>query len=349
MAQKGEFTKRAFLNGKIDLAQAEAVLDLVKAQTREGAGLAVRQLEGRLSRIVISTRIRLLGMMAELEARIDFPEDLPSLNYNAFIKRLQPFIKEIDKLLASSVSGRIYREGLPMAIIGKPNVGKSSLLNALLGEERAIVTEIPGTTRDAIEETLSVQGMPLRIIDTAGIRHPRDKAEEFGVDRAEKELDAAELALIVIDASEGLDGLDRMVLNRATGKPGIVVLNKVDLGTKASLAEVDALSKGMTAFKTSALRRKGIEELKFGILELIKAGFNLPGEDAITINVRHRECLLKAKEGLERSLASCRKGLPVDFITIDLKDAILALGEVTGELVSEEVVNTIFEHFCVGK
>jgi tRNA modification GTPase len=349
LAQKGEFTKRAFLNRKIDLAQAEAVLDLVRAQTADGAGYAVRQLEGRLSRAVKDTRDRLVHMLAGLEVLIDFPEDLPEIDYKAVIKSLRARIKVIDNLLASADSGRIYRQGLATVIVGKPNVGKSCLLNALLGEERAIVTELPGTTRDSIEEVINIRGLALRVIDTAGIRHARDKAEEFGIERAQKELEAADFVLIVIDASKRLSSLDRKVIGMAQTKRGVIVLNKVDLGQKVKINEIRSFSKGFQIFKTAALYDMGISELKKGIYAHVGNLFKLIGRDSLTINERHRECLEIARKGLITALASALKRLPVDFITIDVKGAIIALGEITGELVSDEVINTIFDQFCVGK
>lgn len=349
LATRGEFTKRAFLNGKLDLAQAEAVLDLVQAQTSEGAGFAVRQLEGRLSKTVSETRRKLVNTLAELEAIIDFPEDLPGLNYNAFIRKLMGHIEEIQALLMSAASGRVYRKGLASVIVGKPNVGKSCLLNALLEEERAIVTDIPGTTRDSIEETINVNGLPLRLIDTAGIRHPKDRAEEFGVERAERELSAADFVLTVIDASERLDELDKAIINKASEKVGVVVLNKVDLGIKVDLSGLEWQTKGLPLFKTSALYGQGIRELKLGIFENVRSRFGLPGTDAVVINARHKECLERAREALRKTIESSKTRQQVDFLTIDLKDAIVALGEVTGELVSDEVINAIFDQFCVGK
>jgi tRNA modification GTPase len=349
LAQKGEFTKRAYLSGKMDLAQAEAVLDLVNAQTAHGAGFAVRQLEGKLSNIVKGIRSGLVDMLAELEAQIDFPDDVAELNYDQFVQRVGGTIQKIDKLLASAGSGRIYREGLPTVIIGKPNVGKSSLLNTLLGEERVIVAELPGTTRDAIEETVSVHGMPLRIIDTAGIRHPKDRAEEFGVERAQKELDAADFTLVVIDASAELDGLDKMVLDRASGKHTVLVLNKIDLGVGINLNELGELVNGSPIFKVSALTGEGVEELKEGVFKYIQSHLGDPFEEAVVINARHKECLVRAKASLERASRSASQVMPADFITIGLRGAVVALGEVAGEQVSEEVINTIFERFCVGK
>jgi tRNA modification GTPase len=344
LAEKGEFSKRAFLNGKIDLVQAEAILDMVKAETVEGAGYAVRQLEGKLSKIVFEMRERILRLVAELEAAIDFSDDVPEPDREELGKRIGDLIIEIDKLLSTYDVGRVYRNGIATVILGKPNVGKSSLLNALLGEERAIVTEIPGTTRDAIEEVVNVQGIPLRIVDTAGIRHPRDKAEEFGVARTEKELEASELALVVIDGSQKLDELDAMVLEKVRGRKAVVVINKSDLG-----CNIDESRVGGWSFKTSARFGAGIPELIDGLHSYIQEDFGAQGNNSVAINARHKQCLLRAKEGLSRASESNSNGLSADFLTIDLKESVLALGEITGEIVSEEIINMIFDQFCVGK
>lgn len=349
IAQKGEFTKRAFLNGKVDLAQAEAVLDLIQAPTASSAGFAVNQLEGRLSKEVSGMRAKLLGLLAELEAEIDFPDDVAALNLDGLKSKLEGLVKEIDGLLKNPQSGRIYREGLATVILGKPNVGKSSLLNVLLGETRAIVTEVPGTTRDAIEERVCLSGLPLRIIDTAGLRHPIDRVEELGVKRTEKELSSADLALVVIDASKELDDLDKMVMSKARSKRAILVLNKIDLVEKVDLGALCEMAEGAPVFKTSALLGQGINELGEGIFAYVRNEFKLPEKDSVTINARHRECLQRASEGIARAAQACRKKLASDFITIDIKEAVVALGEITGELVSEEVINNIFAKFCVGK
>jgi len=339
LAQRGEFTKRAFLNGKLDLAQAEAILDLVNTQSARGAGLAVRQLEGRLSAVVKELRQKLVSMLAKFEVRIDFPDDYPKTNYDAVIRKINAHTQVISDMLRDTQLRRVYRQGLATVIVGKPNVGKSCLLNALLGEDRAIVTDLPGTTRDSIEETININGLPLRIVDTAGLRHPRDKAEQFGVKRTEQELAAADLALVVIDASKQLDKLDRSIIKRAKGKQCIVILNKADLGCKVKL-------KG---YKVSALFGKGIKELKQGLFLAVTNRRETAGNDSVAINERHAECLRGAERALLNAAECCRKGASVDLICIDLKDAIVSLGGVTGEQVSEEVINSIFENFCVGK
>lgn len=351
LAEKGEFTKRAFINGRIDLSQAEAVADLVSAPTGQGAGLALNQLKGKLSQVVRELKAKLLDVLASLEAVLDFPDDVPEIDCNNVESRLAGCVEEVEKLIEGFKVGRIYREGLSTVIVGKPNVGKSSLLNALLGEERAIVTEVPGTTRDTIVEMMDVRGLPLRIVDTAGIRQPRNKVEEFGVERTAKEIDAADFVLVVLDASEKLNRRDREIVLKGKGKAGVLVMNKIDKGVKIADADVRKLSNGFRVFKTSALYGKGIRELIDGIYGLVhsKAAANLTGNDAVAINARHRECLGRAKAALRKSIEGCHKRLPADFITIDLKDAVVALGEISGELVSDEVLDEIFDRFCVGK
>ncbi|MFH1684529.1 MAG: tRNA uridine-5-carboxymethylaminomethyl(34) synthesis GTPase MnmE [Candidatus Margulisiibacteriota bacterium] len=348
LATRGEFTKRAFLNNKLDLSQAEAVLDLVKARTTLGAGHAVNQLEGKLSGIVAELKARVMQVMAGLEAQIDFPDDVPSLDHDALIDQLNSIREEIASLISSASDGKVYKEGLATVIVGKPNVGKSCLLNALLGEQRAIVTDQPGTTRDAIEELLNLDGLALRIIDTAGVRPPQDKAEELGVERAEKELLTADFALVVVDASEPLNDLDKKVINMASNLPKVVVLNKVDLGDVVDKGSIEAIAGKCPVFEVSALYGNGMKEFKKGLSEAIRPGRDGCG-NAVTINARHLECLIRADSGLERAIASCNGRMTVDFITIDIKDALLALGEISGEMVSEEVINAVFEQFCVGK
>jgi len=320
------------------------VLDLIAAPTEKSARFALGQLEGRLSKIALDMRKKLLGLLAEVEAAIDFPEDVPELNYKELHKKIGEQVEKIEGLLKTAMIGKVFKEGLATTIIGKPNVGKSSLLNSLLGEERAIVTDVPGTTRDTIEEVLDVHGVPLRIIDTAGIRHPKDRVEEFGIVRTEREIADADFIVMVVDASQGLDEMDKVVILRGKGKKGVVVLNKIDLGRKITDKELKGLTNGFKVYETSALTGQGINELIDGIHQGVQGFCGGEGESAIAINSRHRECLTRAKEGLERAIEG-----QDDCIAIDLKEAVMALGEISGELVSEEVINAIFEKFCVGK
>ncbi|MBN2058521.1 MAG: tRNA uridine-5-carboxymethylaminomethyl(34) synthesis GTPase MnmE [Candidatus Saganbacteria bacterium] len=349
LAQNGEFTKRAFLNKKLDLAQAEAVLDLVSASTSEGAGYAVRQLEGRLSALIKDLRQKLIANQAELEAQIDFPDDIAPLDRKAFSRKISAISAKISNLLATAEAGRIFRQGWAVAIIGRPNVGKSSLMNALLGEDRAIVTNRPGTTRDTIEEAANLNGMPVRLIDTAGLRKPRDVVEKIGVDRADKEMAAADILLVVIDGAQKLAQQDIKVIHKVKHKRVVFILNKADLPTAVKPKELRKLIGRQPVYLTSALYGSGIGQLKKGLARAV-AQKGAGGHDPLVlINSRHRDCLIRANEALARTTASLRSKAPIDCITIDLKSAIMALGEISGELVSEEIINQIFEQFCVGK
>lgn len=349
LAEKGEFTKRAFLNGKMDLAQAEAVIDLIRARTKESVRAAASQLRGGLSKRIKELRDGLLSSLATIEANIDFPDDVEEPSREGLQGFFTNTLGSIDALLSTASTGKILREGLATVILGKPNVGKSSLLNALLREERAIVTEIPGTTRDIIEEGLSVKGIPLRIVDTAGLRKASGKIEKLGQEKTKGALDRAELVLCVIDASEKLEGEDRKALKDSQGKNTLVILNKIDLGQKVSEEEIESLLPEAPRVRTSALYGEGIPELEDMIAKLVASDKILAGNEAIVSNVRHKECLICARESLKKALESKEKGLPGDFIAIDLKGAIVALGEVTGETVTDEVLEKIFEEFCVGK
>ncbi|MFH1361757.1 MAG: tRNA uridine-5-carboxymethylaminomethyl(34) synthesis GTPase MnmE [bacterium] len=344
LAQRGEFTKRAFLNKKLDLSQSEAVLALIQAPTAKGAGFALQQLEGRLSKTVNNLRLRLVNLQAELEGALDFSDDLPPLDYSRFQLGINAIISEVSQLLASASSGKIYREGLSTAIIGKPNVGKSSLLNAFLKEERAIVTDVPGTTRDAIEELININGLPLRIIDTAGLRQTKDRLEGSGIERTEKELAAADFVLIVLDRSQEIDALDKMVLDKARGKPGVVVLNKSDLPKR-----LNDKGLGKIFFDVSALTGAGVHELSLGIFNEVQKNLGQESSSSVIINSRHKECLSRAQGSLVKSAETVSKKLSPEFIAVDLKESIVALGEVTGEIVSDEIINTIFDQFCIGK
>lgn len=346
LAERGEFTLRAFLNGKIDLAQAEAVLGLIQARTERGVEAAAAQLGGRLSREISALRERILHMLAEVEAEIDFPEDVEQINLDEIAATLFSCISEVDRLLSAANYGRILREGVRTVIVGKPNVGKSSLLNALLGEERAIVTDMPGTTRDTIEETLSIEGFPFTIVDTAGIRHPKDKAEEFGVERARREMLSSDLFLLVFDGSQPLEEDDLRLLEEAQRKNGIIVLNKLDLGCRISL---NGFGKSLRVHKISALTGHGVEDLKQGMLDHILEDKVVVGEPIGIFNARQKECLLRACESLNRALSLIRSGSIDERLASDLRGAVVALGEVSGEEVSEEIIKTIFEKFCVGK
>lgn len=346
LADRGEFSKRAFLNGKMDLLRAEAILDLVSARTVKSLEAASSQLKGILSNAISGLRNELLEVLAEIEAGIDFPEDVEEVGGGQLGGRIGEIRRRTETLLETAAAGKILREGVRMAIVGKPNVGKSSLLNALLGEARAIVAEMPGTTRDTIEEVIDIKGLPAVVVDTAGIRHPRDKVEDFGVDRARKEIAGADIAMVVLDASSELTDEDKLVLEAVSGSRLILVLNKIDLGDVVSL---NGLGSGRPIFRVCALTGAGVDGLRDGIFNFVVGGIDLDGVGGALINLRHREGLMRAQESLARAIEACKAGVLVDLLSIDIKEAIVALGEISGEEVSEEVIDSIFERFCVGK
>ncbi len=349
LASRGEFSKRAFLSGKLDLIKAEAVLDLVNSSTSAGAGHAVRQLEGRLSSVISEIRGKLLIILANLEAIIDFPDDVHGFDAGSTAETMRKLLEKIESLQNTANLGKIFRHGLCTAIVGRPNVGKSSLLNRILGENRAIVTQYPGTTRDVIEEVANVRGLPVRLIDTAGICESVDNVEQIGVGRAKNELESADLVLLVLDGSANVTEQDIKIINSVQAKQAFVVLNKADIGLAVDKLEVGAISKNAKMFEVSALTGEGIDVLLSGIYDFASNSARPMGKDAVLINSRHKECLNKAKIALANAIDTCFNGFSADLVAIDVKGAILALGELSGEEVSDEVINHIFEQFCVGK
>ena len=345
LAGPGEFTLRAFLNGRLDLAQAEAVADVVEAKTDAGLRLAVAQLGGQLSGQIASLRARLLGALAWIEASIDFEEDeIPEADLDGDLEAAQ---EALVALVAGAERGVIYRQGIHTAIVGQPNVGKSSLLNALLRVERAIVTPIPGTTRDTLEETLNLHGIPLVLVDTAGIRDaPRDEAEGLGVARSREAISRADLVLLVVDSSRPVDAGDREIASLAGNKPAIVVANKTDLPAVPIAAD---LLLNSPRVEISALTGAGIDDLEEAIRERVFAGQVLASDEALVSSPRHRDVLRRALEHVDAAVHARREGLPLDFVSIGLHSAVNALGEITGETVSETLLETIFSRFCVGK
>jgi len=350
LAERGEFTKRAFLNGRLDLAQAEAVINLVKAKTREGSLLAASQLKGSLSSKINSTRDGLLKLLAEIEASVDFPDEVDDIKAAELISVLNKSIVDINGLLDTADAGIIYRDGISIAIIGKPNVGKSSLLNALLREDRAIVTDEPGTTRDTIEETLNIKGIPARVIDTAGIRHSTSMIEKIGVDRALTALNKADLVLLVVDISQKLSAEDTRLFDASRNSKVIIALNKSD---RPHILTIDSFKKDMgilsPVIKLSALTGNGIPELESAIYDSVIDNKVVAESTDIMINLRHKQCLIRAKENIVKAAGSVNSSIQPDLVSIDIRDAVSALGEVTGEAVSDEIIDRIFEEFCVGK
>jgi len=353
LAEPGEFTKRAFLNGKIDLAQAEAVNDLIRAGTDSSRAVALRQLEGGLSTRIRQVNERVLGVVAAIEAAIDFPDDVPEPDPVWIESEVLAVRTEIDELLSSFGRGRIYREGLRVVIVGRVNVGKSSLLNALLRHARAIVTPIPGTTRDAIEESLQIQGIPIVAIDTAGLRDSEDPVERIGIEMTAKSLESADIVLLVLDISEGITDADIGLMDRIADKPAIAVLNKVDLlKDDARCPDADGYletpARKLPAVRTSASSGEGVDELEDRIAALVGAE-GVSTESIVVTNLRHQRALASASESLSHVLTATSASEPIDLLSVDLIAARSALGLVTGETASEDLVDRIFSEFCIGK
>jgi len=349
LAGRGEFTKRAFLNGRLDLAQAEAVIELIKAKTKEGSLLAASQLKGTLSSKIREARDSLMLLLAEIEASIDFPDEIPDIDAKKAKRTLEAALNTVNKLIDTAHMGKIYREGISIAIVGKPNVGKSSLLNALVREDRAIVTDEPGTTRDVIEETVNIKGIPARVLDTAGIRHSDSKTEKLGIDRAIKAIEQADIVLLLIDISQPLTSEDVELIYRTTDKKRIIVLNKSDLTHKLNPKDVTSKTGTIQPVEVSALKGDGVGDLEKAIFDSVISNKVVAENTEVMVNLRQKEALVRARECTQRAIESAEKKMQADFVSIDLKGAIAALGEVTGEVVSDEVIDRIFEEFCVGK
>ncbi len=351
LAGPGEFTLRAFLNGRLDLAQAEAVADMVAAPTDLSLKAAREQLGGRLSREVTAVRDRCLDLLARLEAEIDFTEDdVPAVDRREAAADITSMISHVGRALAHSGRGRLLRTGVRLAIVGSPNVGKSSLLNALLRSDRAIVTDIPGTTRDTLEEQLDIRGVAFVVVDTAGVRGAADSIESEGIARTRRALGEADIALLVLDSARDLDESDRAVglMVGEYGLPVLTVLNKTDLPQVLSTDRATELTEAPSV-RTCALTDEGVEPLRIALLELIDAGDIRSDELPMVTNVRHEEALRIAEDHLEGSAKAVDDDLPADFIAIGLHGAVRVLGEITGEDASEDLLDSIFIRFCIGK
>ncbi|MEW6232778.1 MAG: tRNA uridine-5-carboxymethylaminomethyl(34) synthesis GTPase MnmE [Chloroflexota bacterium] len=347
LANPGEFTLRAFLNGRLSLDQAEAVLDIVQAKTQVGLRLAMEQLGGRLSAQVRPIRQEIMGVLAYLTASIDFAEDeIPEQDIEAPVKNARAALQQ---LIANADAGIIYRQGLRTAIVGAPNVGKSSLLNALLRTSRAIVTPIPGTTRDTLEETLNLRGIPLCLVDTAGIVQTDELVEKLGVERSRLAIDQADLILLVVDGNRPPAQADREIAALIGNRPAILVINKSDLFPAPSPPEVGDLLPDRPTVSISALTGQGLVALEEAIESLIFSGKAIASDALAVTSARHKEALQRAEERLAAAETSIQQGLPADFVSIDLTAALNSLGEITGETVTEELLETIFSRFCVGK
>jgi tRNA modification GTPase len=352
-AEPGEFTRRAFLNGRVDLSQAEAVIDVIKARTEQAERMAIQQLEGRLSAEITALRDCVTESCALVETYIDFPEEEVELPDSAsFISSMQDILDRLSALSRSFEEGRLFREGAAMAIVGKPNVGKSSLLNTLLKKDRAIVTDLPGTTRDIIEEGLNIDGIPVRIMDTAGIREAHDLVEAEGIRRSLAAIEGADIILAVYDASRVLDRADRQIIGKVNNKKTISVINKWDI----SNGDFDAEDNGLNIYPTvkiSALRGEGIDVLKDTIVAALLSNKAMPGQDSaadiLITNVRHKQLVDGAFASLWQARGTFEKGEPLEVTALFLREALNSLGEIIGVVTTDDILNKIFAEFCIGK
>jgi tRNA modification GTPase len=351
MAQPGEFTRRAFLNGRIDLTQAEAVIDMIKAKTMVSLQIANQQLRGWLYRELAELKTSLVQHLALIEAHIDFPEEeIEPTPLREMERELVGMIQKLEEWVTSYEEGKIFREGISCAIIGKTNVGKSSLLNVLLKEERAIVTPIPGTTRDVIEEVVNIYGIPVRLIDTAGLRKAKDSIEQEGVRRAKERLAGSDFILLMLDGSRDVDEEDREIFEEVKRKKKVVILNKEDLLQKISLGEVKDRFVDDPIVSISALKSEGIDDLKKTIYtSLIQRDVRASSEHLIVANIRHKNALIQIRDNLSNAIKGMGEGISFEFIAFEIRSALEALGELVGETTNEEVLDRIFDQFCIGK
>ena len=349
LSEPGEFTKRAFLNGRIDLSEAEAVMDLIRSKTDESAKIALEQAQGKTSKKVKEVSSKLLDALAHIEAAVAFPEDdVEDVVSEKVKKSVGEVIDEVESLIENSNAGKIYRDGLNTIIVGKPNVGKSSLLNTLLQEKRAIVTDIPGTTRDVIEEYVNIKGIPIKLVDTAGIRETEDLVEKIGVEKSKEYLEKADLVILMLDNSRALEDQDKEIIEFVKDKKAIIIINKMDLISKLDLNYIKERFSEENIVYTSINTESGVEEVKDKIASLVNSG-HIAIKDVYITNVRHRDVLVKAKESLIGGLNALEINMPLDMASVELKDAYLKLGEITGEAYSEDILDKIFSDFCIGK
>nr|WP_330392738.1 tRNA uridine-5-carboxymethylaminomethyl(34) synthesis GTPase MnmE [Asaccharospora irregularis] len=350
LAEKGEFTKRAFLNGRIDLSQAEAIIDVIKSKTDKAHEIAQTQLEGTLSNKIRELRMNVTELLAHVEVAIDYPEeDIEHITYKTLKDKAEILRDEIKKLYDTAESGKIFRDGLKTVIVGKPNVGKSSLLNSILGENRAIVTDIPGTTRDVIEEFVNIKGIPLKIVDTAGIRETDDIVEKIGVKKSRESLSTADLVIAVLDSSRKLSEEDFEILENLDKKKAILILNKVDLNQKIEEEKILQYVDNDSIIRISALNNEGIEILQNKIEDLVYNGEVKNSSDLVITNSRHKDALNKAYKSINDAIDAINQNKPFDFIEVDLKNIWDYLGYINGDTVTEDLLDSIFENFCIGK
>jgi len=351
LAEPGEFTKRAFLNGRIDLSQAEAVMDLIRAKTDRAMNVALGQMEGRLSKLISTLRQEILEVVAHVEVNIDYPEydDVEEMTHRILVEKATYIKGELEKLLQTAQQGKILREGLSTVIIGRPNVGKSSLLNSLVQENKAIVTDIPGTTRDVIEEYVNVRGVPLRLVDTAGIRETEDIVERIGVERSREVLKKADLILLVLNSADDFTEEDKQLFAATEGMDVIVIVNKTDLPRKIDIDEVRQFAHNHQIVTTSLLEEQGIDDLERAIADMFFKGQIEAGDMTYVSNSRHIALLNQAHQAIEEVLNGIDFGTPIDIIQIDLTRTWELLGEIIGDTVQESLINQLFSQFCLGK
>ncbi|QLK86926.1 tRNA uridine-5-carboxymethylaminomethyl(34) synthesis GTPase MnmE [Staphylococcus sp. 17KM0847] len=351
IAEPGEYTKRAFLNGRIDLSQAEAVMDFIRSKTDRASKVAMNQIEGRLSTLIKAQRQSILEILAQVEVNIDYPEydDVEEATTAFLLERSRAIKDEIQKLLDTGAQGKIMREGLSTVIVGKPNVGKSSMLNNLIQSNKAIVTEVAGTTRDVLEEYVNVRGVPLKLVDTAGIRETEDIVERIGVERSRKALQEADLILFVLNNNEALTLEDRQLYEVIKDEDVIVIINKTDLERKLDVSEVKEMIGHIPLIETSMLTQQGIDELELQIRDLFFGGSVQSQDMTYVSNSRHISLLKQAKQAIQDAIDAADSGVPMDMVQIDLTRTWELLGEIIGESVSEELIDQLFSQFCLGK
>lgn len=350
LAEPGEFTKRAFLNGRLDLSQAEAVIDLVRAKSDKTFDVALSQLEGSFSKKIKEIRSDLVDILVNITVNIDYPdEDIEVITYENLISGLGNVKAKVDSLLATADTGRILREGLNIAIIGKPNVGKSSLMNTLLRETRAIVTEIPGTTRDTIEEALTIRNIPVKLTDTAGIRHTDDVIEKIGIEKSKESFNKADLVIFMVDNSRPLDDEDREIIEYIGDRKVLAVINKTDLENRLDISEIKRKLPNGIFIETSMAREDGISRIEDEIENLVYGGKVKQNDSMMVTNVRHKALLEEASYALRDAASMAGAGEALEFLEIDVNRAYEALGEIIGEAVNEDIINEVFARFCLGK
>ncbi|HDD0056132.1 TPA: tRNA uridine-5-carboxymethylaminomethyl(34) synthesis GTPase MnmE [Staphylococcus aureus] len=351
MAEPGEFTKRAFLNGRIDLSQAEAVMDFIRSKTDRASKVAMNQIEGRLSDLIKKQRQSILEILAQVEVNIDYPEydDVEDATTEFLLEQSKEIKQEINRLLDTSAQGKIMREGLSTVIVGKPNVGKSSMLNNLIQDNKAIVTEVAGTTRDVLEEYVNVRGVPLRLVDTAGIRETEDIVEKIGVERSRKALSQADLILFVLNNNEALTQEDYTLYEVVKNEDVIVIVNKMDLEQNIDINEVKDMIGDTPLIQTSMLKQEGIDELEIQIRDLFFGGEVQNQDMTYVSNSRHISLLKQARQTIQDAIDAAESGVPMDMVQIDLTRTWEILGEIIGETASDELIDQLFSQFCLGK